>query len=440
MELRRKIDAVLAEWKVSSRKRPLIVKGPRQCGKTHSVLKFAREHYRHVVYLNFLEDERYKTVFDGSLRVDEIIKKLSAVVEAPFEVEPGQTILILDEIQDCPEARTALKFIHLDGRMDVIGTGSLLGVKGYGQAPRSIPVGYENHVSMHPLDFEEFLWALQMPVAAIDEIRTCFQNETPVPEPYHGLFRERFLEYAVVGGMPEAVLEFCESKNLGRVQSVHREILADYREDMVKYANREDRAHIVECFASIPAQLAKENKKFQYSVVRKGSKASTFSGSLQWIEDVGIITRCYNVTLPERPLDAVSERNVFKVYMCDPGLLLSMMDDVSPHEILSGNTLIAKGGIFENLIAGVLHQLGYALYYFHKDSGLELDFVVARQGECVPIEVKSTNGNAKSLRTIFNHPEKYNIARAIKFADINVGRVGPIVTLPLYMSFLLARS
>ncbi len=433
MELRRKIDEKLKAWKSSDTKRPLVIKGVRQCGKTYSVLKFARENYKHVAYFNFLEEPKYIAAFEGSLKTDEILKQLTAMMDVHVEFVPHETVLIFDEIQDCPDARTALKFIHLDGRYDVIATGSLLGVKGYGKEPRSIPVGYENHLVMHPLDFEEFLWAMGMPVAVIDHIKEKRIKEEPIEEAIHATFRERFLEYAIVGGMPEAILSFCRNKNIQQVQEIQRSIVDAYKMDMVKYAEREDRAHIKECFESIPAQLGKENKKFQYSVVRKGSKASTFAGSLQWIEDAGIIARCYNVTIPEKPLEAYALRDIFKVYMCDCGLFLSMLEGISPSEVLQGNTSIYKGAVFENLVAGIFHKMGQRLYYYHKDSGLELDFIIYNNGNCVPVEVKSTTGNAKSLRTILNHPERYHITEAFKFGDYNIGRAGPVLTLPLYM-------
>ncbi len=437
MILKRKIENQLIEWKNNPRRRPIVIKGPRQCGKTYSVLKFAKENYRHIVYLNFLENPNYCAAFAGSLKMDEIIKNLSSFPDLKATFVPRETVLVLDEIQDCPDARTALKFIHLDGRFDVICTGSLLGVKGYGKAPRSIPVGYENHLDMYPLDFEEFLWAVGMPEEPIVHLEEKLLAEEPIPQAMHESFRKLFLEYAIVGGMPAAVIEFCETKDIQAVQSIQREIVRDYKADMVKYAAREDRVYITECFDSIPAQLGKENKKFQYSVVRKGSKASMFAGSLQWIEDAGITQRCYNVTIPEIPLEANVMRDVFKVYMCDPGLFLSMLEEVTPFEILQGNISVYKGAVFENLVAGVFHKMGKRLYYFHKDSGLELDFVIHYNGRVVPVEVKATTGNAKSLRVVLNHPEKYHVTQAFKLGDYNIGRSGEVLTLPLYMAFLL---
>ena len=206
---------------------------------------------------------------------------------------------------------------------------------------------------------------------------------------------------------------------------------------MVKYADKKDKSRIKECFQSIPKQLAKENKKFQYSVVRKGSTASKYAGSLQWIEDAGIISRCYNLSITELPLDGNADKDTFKVYMRDMGLFVSMLEDGTQYDILQGNLFGYKGAIFENLIADIFSKMGRRLYYYHKDSGMEVDFVIRYKGECVPVEVKAMSGNVKSTKTILHHPEKYHVYHAIKLGDYNVGRNGQILTLPLYMAFLL---
>lgn len=427
----------MEEWKRDPKRKPVIIKGCRQCGKTFSVLEFAKRNYKNVVYLNFFENPDYASVFSGSLEVDNITMLLSALLGDKATFEAGETVLILDEIQECPEARTALKFFHLDGRYDVIGTGSLLGVRGYGKEPRSVPVGSETVMDMHPLDFEEFLWANGIEDRMIDVLRNCLQKETPVQEALQNRMRELLLQYTVVGGMPEAVQTFVDRKRADEVLRIQRDIIRSYEDDMVKYADRKDKANIKECFQSIPKQLAKENKKFQYSIVRKGSTASKYAGSLQWIEDAGIITRCYNLSITELPLDGNAEKDVFKVYMRDCGLFVSMLEDGTQYDILQGNLYGYKGAIFENLIADIFGKMGRKLYYFHKDSGLEVDFVIRYKGECTLVEVKASDGNTKSTKTILKHPEKYHVYHAIKLGDYNVGRAGQILTLPLYMAFLL---
>lgn len=438
--LKRKIERELMDWKNAENHKPLIVKGCRQCGKTYSVLDFANRNYKNVVYLNFFENPDYASVFAGSLEIDHIIMMLSALLGKKAIFEEGETVLILDEIQDCPEARTALKFFRIDGRFDVIGTGSLLGVKGYGAEPKSIPVGSETVIDMYPLDFEEFLWANGIDGPVIEVLKKCMEQETPVPEALHNRMKQLLLQYTVVGGMPEVVQTFVNSKQMDEVLRMQRDIVRSYEDDMVKYAERKDKSQIKECFQSIPKQLSKENKKFQYSVVKKGATASKYAGSLQWIEDAGIISRCYNLSITELPLDGNAEEHIFKVYMKDCGLFVSMLEDGTQYDILQGNLHGYKGAIFENLIADIFAKMGRRLYYFHKSSGLEIDFVMRYKGECVLLEVKATTGNTKSAKTILRHPEKYHVYHAIKLGDYNVGRAEQILTLPLYMAFLLREA
>lgn len=437
--LKRKIEQKLIEWKNTINHKPLIIKGCRQCGKTFSVIDFAKKNYKNVVYLNFFENSDYISVFTGSLEVNNIIMMLSALLGSEAVFEEDETVLILDEIQECPEARTAIKFFRIDGRYDVIGTGSLLGVKGYGKEPKSIPVGSETVIDMYPLDFEEFLWANGIEVPIIEMLNNNLEMETPIPEALHKRMRQLLLQYTVVGGMPDVVQTFINTKQMDEVLQVQRDIIRSYEDDMVKYAEKKDKANIKECFQSIPKQLSKENKKFQYSVIKKGTTASKYAGSLQWIEDAGIITRCYNLSITELPLDGNAEKDIFKVYMSDCGLFVSMLEDGTQYDILSGNLYGYKGAIFENLIADIFTKMGRKLYYYHKDSGLEVDFVIRYNSECTLVEVKATSGNVKSTKTILKHPEKYHVNSAIKLGDYNVGRMGQILTLPLYMAFLLRK-
>lgn len=415
----------------------MIIKGCRQCGKTFSVKKFAEENYENIVYLNFFENNEFLSVFSGSLEPDYIIMMLSALMGNDASFVPNKTVLIFDEIQECPEARTSLKFFRMDNRFDVIGTGSLLGVEGYGKEPKSIPVGSETVLDMYPLDFEEFLWANGISDDVIRYIKTCLIEEKPVPDALHNRFRELLLQYTVVGGMPDVVNEFIQTKQMDKVLSLQRDIIRSYEDDMIKYAPKKDKAIIRECFQSIPKQLSKENKKFQYSVVKKGSTASKFAGSLKWIEDAGIISRCYNLTAPELPLEGNAIKDIFKVYMKDTGLFVAMLEDGTQFDILSGNLYGYKGAIFENLIADIFSKMGRTLYYFHKDSGLEINFVMRYKGECTLIEVKAASGNTKSAKTILKHYDKYHVKQAIKVGNYNVGRSGLILTIPQYMTFLL---
>lgn len=441
---KRKIEKTLLEWKEQSNRKPLVIKGCRQCGKTSSVMAFAKEHYQHVVYLDFHEHREYKAFFAGALDIDTLIMLISAGIKGAKFVA-GKTCLVFDEIQDCPSARASLKFFKLDGRFDVICTGSLLGVNGYKtkeelkeEENASIPVGFEQIVTMYPMDFEEWLWANGIEQQHIGYLRDCLQKETPVIEGMHQRMRELLLRYVVVGGMPEAVKTFLETHNMNNVQDVQRGIVETYKSDMLKYALQEDKSRIRECFESIPAQLARENKKFTYSVIRSNARSTQYLGSLQWIEDAGIIIRCYNLNITELPLDGNADKEVFKVYMADIGLLVSMLEEGTAWSIMQGDMLSYKGAIFENLIADILGKMGRKLYYFRKDSGLELDFVMRYQGECCPLECKAKTGNAKSLQTVLKHQEHYHVYHAFKTGDYNIGRNGPLLTLPLYMVFLLS--
>lgn len=401
------------------------------------MLHFAKTNYKYVAYLNFFENPAYASIFDGSLQVDNLVMQMSAVLGQDVKFEAGRTCIVLDEIQECPNARTALKFFKLDGRFDVICTGSLLGISGYREQVVSIPVGYETEVTMYPLDFEEFLWANGISADVITMLASYLTNATAVPEALHQRLRELLLQYVVVGGMPAVVNEFCNTRQLNVVLQMQRDIVNGYRDDMVKYAAREDKAKIRECFDSIPKQLSKENKKFQYSLVKKGATASRFSGSLQWMEDAGIVRRCYNLSITELPLDGNAIPEVFKVYMADIGLFVSMLEDGTQADLLRGTLYGYKGAIFENLVADMLGKMGRKLYYFRKDTGLEVDFVLRLDGECVLLECKATSGNVKSTKTILNNPDKYHVRRAIKLGDYNVGRSEALLTLPLYMCFLL---
>lgn len=451
MMLRRKITETLKKWKEQPNHLPLVIMGIRQCGKTYISQQFAKDHYKHVVYINFIKQEERKVAFYGSKDADTIILNLSAQMRNAKFV-PGETCIIFDEIQDCPEARTSLKFFKEDGRYDIIATGSLLGVQGYGQNEKrkrtrhgekqekgsnSVPVGYEQIVEMHPLDFEEFLWANNMSEAIIDVLKRCLTEETPIPEGIHVAMKTLLFRYVAVGGLPAAVKALLETGNMNAVDEVWKSILKEYRSDMVKYAEDKDKPHIRACFNAIPKQLAKENKKYQYSKVESGGRGVFYKDSLQWLEDADIIRRCYNSNITGLPLEGNAIENVFKVYTADIGILVAMLGSATRADILQGYLGGYKGAIFENLMADTLIKKGQSLYYFQKDSGLELDFLIRYKGECVPVEVKARSAQAKSIATVRKHPEKYGVKHFIKFGDYNVGRDGDLLTLPTYMQFLL---
>ena len=449
--MRRKIEASLLEWKNAPNHKPLLIMGIRQCGKTYIAQHFAEANYNHVVYLNFIKEPKLVEAFLDSKEVDNIVLNLSAQV-AGSKFVPYKTCVIFDEIQECPEARTSLKFFNEDGRFDVIATGSLLGVRGYGDELRkkrrnrdmqwatgidSVPVGGEDIIEMYPLDFEEFLWANGVNTDVIDTLRHHYRAEKPVPAGIHAAMRDYLNLYVAIGGLPAPINAFLRTNNMNDVSKEYRSILKEYRDDMAKYAPDKDKPHIRECFGSVPKQLAKENKKFQYTKVKPGGRGETYTGSLQWLENAGLICRCYNTDITGLPMEGNARHNIFKVYLADIGLLVEMLGAGTRADILRGRLGGFKGAIFENLMADTLHKKGQRLYYFQKDSGLELDFLVRLHGECVPIEVKAKGNQSKSASTVLKHPDKYHVQQIIKFGDYNVGRNGSLLTLPLYMQFLL---
>ena len=403
------------------------------------MLDFANKNYKHVVYLNFQEDPLLASLFDESLNVDYLITAISAA-KADAYFEPGETCIVFDEIQDCPGARASLKFFHLDGRFDVMATGSLLGVNGYKSSDHplhAVPVGFEEIVDMYPMDFEEWLWTNNIQQPVFDLLRKCFEQEIPVPQSIHQRLWRLLMEYVIVGGMPAAVKSFHETHNINAVLQIQHSIIDEYKSDMVKYASQSDKSKIRECFESIPVQLSRENKKFTYSLVRKGARSSQYVSCLQWIEDAGIIRRCNNLTITELPLSGNSILDQFKIYMADTGLFVSMLDSGTQGDILKGDLYGYKGAIFENLVADILGKMGRKLYYFQKTDRLEIDFVIRYKGKCTPVECKARTGNAKSLKTVLSHPEKYHIDSALKLGNYNVGRQDMLLTLPLYMAFML---
>ncbi len=439
---KRKIDKILEDWLHEPHHKPIVVKGIRQCGKTSSVMDFATRHFKHVVYLDFREHPDYRKFFAPDVSVSSVVMRISAAMPSA-EIEPHETCFIFDEIQDCPLARSSLKYFYLDGRFEVMCMGSLLEVHGYktkelkDEAEASIPVGFENIVEMFPMDFEEWLWANGIKDIHLAYLKKCLDSETPVEEALHDRFSELLHQYIIVGGMPEVVTTFLETKQIGKVLSVQRRIIDEYKSDMMKYAATADKSRIRECFESIPSQLAREYKKFNYTTVRQGGRGRDYAGSLQWIEDAGIIRRCYNTENTELPLDGHRIPSEFKVYMADIGLLTAMLEEGTQSSILQGDLLSYNGAIAENLLADILGKMGRKLYYYHKDGGVELDFLIRYKGQCTPIECKATTGNAKSMRTILKHPDKYHVTNAIKLGNYNIGRKDQLLTLPLYMAFLL---
>ena len=430
--LRRKIMEELLKWKVRPDKMCLIVKGARQVGKTYIIDKFARENYRYRTYINFDENPAYTSIFDGDLDVENLIKQISLRVPGA-ELVPHKTLLFLDEIQNCPRARTALKFLASDGRFDVIASGSMLGIN-YKDVP-SYPVGYVEYLEMYSLDFEEFLWASSVSEQSIEDIKGYFERQEQVPVAMHEKMAELFREYIVIGGMPRVVKEFVTRHNFADALRLQRAIVTDYTDDIAKYADGAEKTKARACFLSIPKHLSKDYKKFQYSLVENRGTARKYGGSLMWLYDAGIINFCHNLAVPELPFEGNAKSDAFKVYMRDTGLLMSMLEDGSQEDIIDGSLGIYKGAIYENIIADIFAKSGKKLYYFEYNSQIEIDFFIRRNKKAIAVEVKSAeNKKAKSLDAII---ENYGVPGGIKLSPGNVGTLGKVEVYPLYMAIFL---
>lgn len=431
--LKRKVVSELIDWKNNHKNKCLLVIGARQIGKTFIIREFAKENYDSFYEINFLENEKQKEIFKDDLSVDNIIKEISLRIPT-FKVDDGKTLLFLDEIQECPQAITALKFLAQDKRFDCIASGSMLGMA-YKRAS-SFPVGYIDRIYMNSLDFEEFLWAKGVTDETINYIKEFYDNKKQVNMFAHNGMLELFREYIVLGGMPEVINEFLASNNFNVALNIQKEILDGYRDDIIKYAPVDEKVKIRACFDSIPVQLAKDNKKFKYNLVQKKADKSKLFNSLEWLYDAGIINFCYNLRNPEAPFEGNKIIDSFKVYMKDTGLLMAMMDEGSQLEIMNGNLGIYKGAIYENIIADVFNKSGKKLYYFEKNSTLEIDFFIRYNNEVTAVEVKSAdNTKSKSLNSIMNN---YGVKQGIKLSTKNIGYdSNGVLSLPLYMSMFL---
>lgn len=442
---RRKIINDFNDWKNSGgKKKALVVKGMRQIGKTYSVLEFAKSEYKNVIYINFKENDSARKIFDSDLNIDRITVDISALFPNS-SFEPGKTVLVFDEIQECSNARASIKPFMEDGRYDIIATGSLLGIKGYNKkSGRGIPTGFERIIYMKPMDFEEFLWAKGVDEKVIDYLKECLKNKTPVSETTHKAMLRYFKEYLCVGGLPYIVDRFITTGDMNVVYREQRDIIEEYKDDFGKHLDENENektdfsllARINRVFDSIPAQLAKENKKFIYADIDKHGRSEKYQAAIQWLYDCGIINICYNLSNISEPLEGNKIDSVFKLYMQDSGLFTAMLEKGSASKILGGELGIYKGAVFENIIADCFSKQARPLYYFHKDTGLEIDFVTKVGGEIALIEVKATGGNTKSANTILKNPQ-YEVKTCYKLSENNIGISGGKITLPYYMAFLL---
>lgn len=443
---KRKIMDELLAWKNDTgKKKALVIKGLRQIGKTYIVRAFAEENYKNVVYINFKDNDSIKTVFEGDFVVNRMTVDISALMPGVHFV-PNETIIIFDEVQECANARASIKAFMTDGRYDIICTGSLLGIKGYNHKKgKGIPTGSEHIIYMKPMDFEEFLWAKGIDESIIDQLKFCFDKRIPVSDAIHKAMLRYYKEYICVGGLPYVVDRFISTNDMNVVYREQKDILDEYKDDFGKHLDENERetvdltllARINRVFDSIPAQLAKENKKFTYSMLEKKGRGENYQAAIQWLYDAGIINICYNLSNTTIPFEGNKIENIFKIYMQDSGLFIAMLEPGIAGKILTGELGMYKGAVFENIIADSFSKKDNKLYYYHKESGLEIDFITLYEGEPAIIEVKAVEGNAKSAKTVLKNKEKYNVNLCIKLSEKNVGFENSILTIPYYMSFLI---
>lgn len=442
--LKRKMYNVLLAWKnekkIENKRECLLMKGARQVGKTYLIREFAKNEYESFIEINFHEQKSLKIIFDGDKTAEEIYKRLTANIPGA-KLIPGKTLIFLDEIQKCAGARTALKFLAEDGRFDIIASGSLLGLS-YGkddddevEPVESIPVGYEKTVMMYSLDFEEFLWAYGYTDETIKYLKSFYESNEKIPSEIHEKFESLLREYLVVGGMPEVVASFAKFKDFTKVQEIQDKILSSYSDDISQHAKGVEKVKVRKCYDSIPRQLARENKKFKFSELEHKATARKYGDSVQWLRDANMAYMCYNTTTPMLPLKVYEKENEFKLYIADTGLLLAMFGFATKQALLNGNLKgFAKGGIYENFVAETLVKNGYALHYYKPGENSELEFIIEKDGEIIPIEVKAGNTATKSLDSFI---KEFAPSIAIKLIGGNIGMVDSKLSIPHFLAMFI---
>lgn len=436
MYLKRKVDKYLSEWYENTDHKPLIIKGARQVGKTESIMRFAKTNYDNVIYINFALDKKYRVITEDGYTVEAVNKAISRI-DPSKDFAHGKTLIFFDEIQDHPDIATTLKAYCIDRRYDVICSGSLLGI--YYKRIESNSVGYKTDYTMRSLDFEEFLWAKGYDDGLKADLLKAMQDGAPLSASLVQVMSEAFLDYVIVGGMPAVVLEYVSSGMFSNTLQLQKQLLADYEEDITKYAEGLDQSRILNVFRHIPVQLAKENKKFQISKVASGARFKDYRGAIEWLSNAGIINVCYCLNYPELPLKGNYDETKYKIYMADTGLLIAMLDDETQEDLRSRKNIgTYRGGLYENVVGDMLVKAGFDLYYYSKEnSTLEEDFFVRNTENLIPLEVKARNGNSKSLSTLIKSDSYPDIHFGIKLIDGNIGVESNIRTFPHYLVFLL---
>jgi predicted AAA+ superfamily ATPase len=436
--LKRKVDNYLLNWKTDPNKKPLIIKGSRQVGKTESITRFGHLNYKSIIYINFVEEPNYKMITTDGYKAQDIIRNISRIDPSKQFIE-NDTLIIFDELQDFPDIATSLKFFKIDGRFDVICSGSLLGIN-Y-QSIESNSVGYKTDYEMFSLDFEEFLWAKGYDESTIQEMLEHMIQLKSFNEIEMSIYSSLFLDFCILGGMPAVVREYIEKGTFEGSIDIQKQLVADYKEDIRKYADGMDQTRITNVFNHIPVQLAKDNKKFQITKVASNARFRDYRGCIEWLKDAGIINICYCMQFPELPLKGNYDESKYKIYFADSGLLVAMLDDEAQENLrVNKNLGVYKGALHENIVGEALVKAGYDLYYYKKDnSTLEQDFFVRNKENLIPVEVKATNGTARSLRTLIASNHYPDIQFGIKFISGNIGLSNNIYTFPYFCAFLLKK-
>ena len=434
--LRRRIDAYLEEWFKDEDKKPLIIKGARQIGKTKSIREFAQNHYEIVVEINFVESPQYKTILENGYNTDEIIKNITRI-NPDFTFAPEKTLVFFDEIQSYPDIVTSLKFFSEDGRYDIICSGSLLGIN-YKQI-ESISVGYKTDYEMYSMDFEEFLWARGYDDSLKNDLLDHLISIKPFGESLKNTMDSLFVDYVILGGMPEVVAKYFETKSFSGTHKIQTDIISAYKEDIRKYAEGADQTRITRVFDAVPVQLAKENKKFQISKVASGARFHEYGGCIDWLQDAGIVKKCYCLNFPELPLKGNYDDTKYKLYFSDTGLLTAMLDDESQEDLRANKNLgVYKGALYESIVGEALYKQGYSLFYYKREDGtLEEDFFIRGKDYLIPLEVKARSGQSQSLRNLITKEKYADIKWGMKFSMNNIGFENNIYTFPYFCTFLL---
>ncbi len=436
--LKRKIDEFLLKWKDNPHKMPLIVKGARQIGKTESIRNFARNNYKYLVEINFVLQKQFKDIFDDGFEVDTIIKNIS-LKRPDSEFVAGETLIFFDELQECMNCATSLKSFRLDGRYDVICSGSLMGIN-Y-QEIESNSVGNKEDYEMYSMDFEEFLWAKGYKQEQIEDLFSHMKTLRPFSQLELEVMFDNFREYMVLGGMPMIVNSFVTNKNYSGTLKMQRQILLDYEEDITKYAGGLDKGKILNVYRKIPVFLGKDNKKFQISKVAKDARNREYAGTVDWLSDAGIVNICYCMALPELPLKGNYNPENFKIYFGDTGLLIGSLDEEAQEDLRNNKNFNAyKGAIYENVVGEMLLKQGFPLYFYRNEkSTVEMDFFVRDKDSLIPIEVKATDGATASLNNLIDKEKYSDIKYGIKLGYKNIGFNGKFYTFPYFLAIFIKR-